>query len=71
MIKAEVSNKLVKIKGVGTGEELALDVLRLIKGLYGDIYNKDTCLKLGAKDFRFSLIHYIDEVFDEVEEEFK
>lgn len=64
MIEAKVKEVHVSIKASGTGEELAEDVLRIIKALYEDLLEHDTIFKLGVKDFRGSILLNIEDVLD-------
>ena len=56
--------KNVQIHAVGTGVELAFDVLRIVKALYDDLLENDTVLKLGVKDFRTTIMLFVEDVLD-------
>lgn len=64
MITAKVENVHVEIRAEGTCAELAEDVLRMIKGLYDDILEHDTFMKLGATSFRTTIMLFIEDVLD-------
>lgn len=64
MINAKVSDKSVQIQAAVTGAELAFDVLRIVKALYDDLLENDTVFKLGMKDFRTTIMLFIEDVLD-------